>query len=105
MAEVSGITADLGQKEHHGILQPMARRTAFLSDPSHRLVFHHTPKHAPWSNHAELRLSILVRKRLRRANFTAVADRRAHVLAFVESFTPTMAKPFKWTYQGRPLHA
>jgi len=26
-------------------------------------------------------------------------------LAFVEYFNRTMAKPFKWTYAGRPLAA
>jgi hypothetical protein len=26
------------------------------------------------------------------------------VLAFIAYFNRTMAKPFKWTYQGKPLH-
>jgi hypothetical protein len=26
------------------------------------------------------------------------------VLAFIDYFNRTMAKPFKWTYQGKPLH-
>jgi hypothetical protein len=53
------------------------------------MVFHYTPKHASWINQVEIWLSILVRK----------------VLAFIEYYNRTMAKPFKWTYQGKALVA
>jgi len=29
---------------------------------------------------------------------------KARVLAFVEYFNATMAKPFQWTYGRKPLH-
>ena len=103
VAEVSGITEDLGKKQHHGILQSRASRATFLREPSHKVVLHYTPKHASWMNQVEIWFSILMRKLLRRGSFTSVADLETKVLAFIDYFNRTMAKPFKWTYQGKPL--
>jgi DDE superfamily endonuclease len=103
VAEACGITEELGEKAKRGIGQSMSTRAEFLSDGSHRLRFMYTPKHTSWLNQIELWLSILVRRLLKRGNFTSVEDLRERILAFMASFNKTMAKPFKWPYKGRPL--
>ncbi len=103
VAEHCGIEADLGVKEKHGILLSTHTRAAFLQDPSHPTCFVYTPKHTSWLNQVELWFSILVRRLLKRASFRSAEELRQRILAFIDYFNRTMAKPFKWTYAGKPL--
>ena len=86
VADLSGVSEDLGEKGVCGILHNKASRAAFLSEEEHKVVFHYTPKHCSWLNQIEIWFSILVRKVLRRGNFTSTDDLREKVLGFIAYF-------------------
>jgi len=61
-------------------------------------------------NQVEIWLSILVHKLLKRGSFASVDDLQRKVLGFIDYYNRdyynrTMARPFKWTYQGKVLVA
>lgn len=103
VANRCGVKEDLGVKGKSGILESMDSRVEFLQNPTHRIRFVYTPKHTSWLNQVEIWFSILVRRLLKRAGFKSTEELRNRILAFIDYFNRTMAKPFKWTYAGRPL--
>jgi transposase len=102
VAEQCGLTDEVAQLRERGGLKAMASRTAWLSNPKHRIQFVYTPTHTSWLNQIELWFSILTRRALKRGNFPSVEALRERIVAFIGYYNQT-AKPFQWTYKGRPL--
>lgn len=69
-----------------------------------RFTVTYTPKHASWLNMVELVFSILTRRLLRRGEFVSREHLANKILKFFTHYNRT-AKPFRWTYDGRPLKA
>ena len=75
----------------------------FLARPENSHVhLHYTPTHASWLNQVELFFSIMQRRLLRSGEFASVEDLTARIIEFINDYN-RKAKPFKWTYAGRPL--
>jgi hypothetical protein len=103
VAQLCGLKEELGKKGSSGILHNMNSRATFLENKSHRIRFVYTPKHCSWLNQIEIWFAILSRRLLKRGNFSSTEELKNRILKFIEFFNETLAKPFRWTYIGKPL--
>jgi transposase len=103
VAQACEVHTDLGKKGVRGVLKSVSSRQAFLSESSHRIRFVYLPKHSSWLNQIEVIFGVIMRKVVRRGSFTSVEDLRTKLLNFIAYFNRVFAKPFRWTYTGRPL--
>ena len=74
-----------------------------MSDRGHRIRFVYQPKHTSWLNQIEIVFGVIARKVIRRGSFKSVDDLRQKLLNFIRYFNEVFAKPFRWTFTGRPL--
>jgi len=100
--QVCRVAADVCEVDP-GELTTGRQRKAFLCDPAKWLVFHFTPTHASWLNQIEIWFSTLSRKVINRGNFSSVTDLENKIVEFIKYYNDNLAKPYQWTYTGKPL--
>ncbi len=74
---------------------------AFLDQHTH-VFLHNTPTHASWLNQVELFFSIMQRRLIRYGEFDSIEHLADRIIEFINAYNQR-AKPFRWTYDGRPL--
>ena len=79
-------------------------KTDILLKHHPRVHLHFTPTHASWLNQVELFFSILERRLLRRGEFRSVDHLGPTGDRLHQRLQPS-SRPFRWTYDGRPLMA
>lgn len=85
----------------YGSLHVANVATAWL--PAHpRFHVHHTPQACQLAQSSRAGLFNLTRRLLRRGQFATRDELVAKIMAWIAEYDRT-AKPFAWTYEGKPL--
>jgi transposase len=95
--ELHVILDNLSVHKHQEVLAWAARRR--------RLTLHFTPTYASWLNQVEIWFGIFARDVLRDAVWHSKAELIAQIMEYIRSYSSERAKPFRWTYTGKPLAA
>lgn len=79
-----------------------SQKTRAWVEKQTRLHLVYTPTHASWLNQIEIFFGILTRKVLRRGIFTSRRELVQRLMTFIQAYN-AQARPFQWTYAGKPL--
>ena len=70
-----------------------------------RLTLHFTPTYASWLNQVEIWFHILSKDVVRDGVWRSKKHLVRQLMAYIEQYTKERARPFRWTYTGKPLVA
>jgi hypothetical protein len=103
LATACRIEARLGAKGSHGNLQSLQARRYFLADKSQWIWVVNMPKYCRWSKQIMFWFGMLQRKLMRDGAFSSLTDLGDRIIRFIGYDNETMAKPCRWTCEGRIL--
>jgi len=70
-----------------------------------RLTLHFTPTYASWLNQVEIWFGIFSRDVLKGGVWHSKQELIKQIVTYIDNYNKTRAKPFRWTYTGKPLVA
>lgn len=72
-------------------------------DKRKRLTLHFTPTYSSWLNQIEIWFSILTKDVLKDAVWHSRQQMVKQIMQYIKTYNHERAKPFQWTYTGKPL--
>ena len=70
-----------------------------------KITIHYTPTYSSWLNQVEIWFNILTKDVVKGGVWTSRQQLVDQLMEYVKTYNSTRAKPFKWTYTGKPLAA
>jgi transposase len=70
-----------------------------------RMTLHFTPTYSSWLNQVEIWFNIFARDVLKDGVWRSKQQLVSQIMEYIKNYNQLWAKPFKWTYTGKPLAA
>ena len=70
-----------------------------------RITLHFTPTYSSWLNQIEIWFNIFSRDVIRGGIWKSKQELVDQIMDYIKNYNQLWAKPFKWTYTGKPLTA
>jgi len=68
-----------------------------------KITLHFTPTYSSWLNQVEIWFNILTKDVIRGGIWTSTNQLSEQLMEYIKTYNKTRAKPFQWTYTGKPL--
>ena len=68
-----------------------------------KIKLHDTPTYASWLNQVEIWFNILSKDVLKGGIWHSTEQLTSQIMEYIKTYNQTRAKPFNWTYSGKPL--
>lgn len=68
-----------------------------------KITLHFTPTYSSWLNQVEIWFNILTKDVIKGGIWTSSNQLADQLMEYIKTYNDTRAKPFQWTYTGKPL--
>lgn len=93
--ELHVIVDNLSVHKHKDVMEWASR--------GRRLTLHFTPTYSSWLNQVEIWFNIFARDVLKGGVWRSKKELVSQIMKYIANYNELWAKPFNWTYSGKPL--